>query len=309
MDSVDAVESRHIRCNATNHRHYLVLERIGRGAYGTVYKAFDCVISKTVAMKAVPFRNNIVGIPSSVIRETSLLKDMEHENIVRLLDVQHHQNKICIVLEYLEFNLWEFMRKFPSTAKDPQIIKYILLQILHGVAYCHSQKIIHRDLKPQNLLIDRNKILKIADFGLSRAIDVPLKIYTKKVATLQYMAPEILFGAGQYSAPVDIWAVGCIFGEMVKHRHMFNGCSETNLLVNIFRLLGTPNEETWPGVTSLFPFIGKIVQSPPQDLAEEVRGLEPAGVDLLSVNGSFLDLQCEVMQSIILLHQKTLAIL
>ncbi|CAL5397507.1 unnamed protein product [Camellia sinensis] len=261
---------------------YLVLERIGKGAYGTVYRAFDCVISKTVAMKAVPFRNNIVGIPSSVIRETSLLKDMEHENIVRLLDVQHHQNKICVVLEYLEFNLAEFMRKFPSTAKDPQIIKYILLQILHGVAYCHSQKIIHRDLKPQNLLIDRNKILKIADFGLSRAVDVPLKIYTKKVATLHYMAPEILFGAGQYSAPVDIWAVGCIFGEMVTHRHMFNGCSETNLLVNIFRLLGTPNEETWPGVTSLFPFISKIVQSPPQDLAEEVRGLEPAGVDLLS---------------------------
>ncbi|KAF5946106.1 hypothetical protein HYC85_016334 [Camellia sinensis] len=105
----------------------------------------------------------------------------------------------------------------------------------------------------------------------------------RQVATLHYMAPEILFGAGQYSAPVDIWAVGCIFGEMVTHRHMFNGCSETNLLVNIFRLLGTPNEETWPGVTSLFPFIGKIVQSPPQDLAEEVRGLEPAGVDLLSV--------------------------
>ncbi|KAI8024413.1 hypothetical protein LOK49_LG03G01966 [Camellia lanceoleosa] len=261
---------------------YLVLEQIGRGAYGTVHRAFDCVTSKTVAMKAIPFRNNIVGIPSSVIRETSLLKDMEHENIVRLLDVQHHRNKICVVLEYLEFNLWEFMRKFPSTAKDPQIIKYILLQILHGVAYCHSQKIIHRDLKPQNLLIDRNKILKIADFGLSRAVDVPLKIYTKKVATLHYMAPEILFGAGQYSEPVDIWAVGCIFGEMVRHRHMFNGCSETNLLVNIFRLLGTPNEETWPGVTSLCPFIAKIVQSPPQDLAEEVRGLEPAGVDLLS---------------------------
>ncbi|XP_028093042.1 cell division control protein 2 homolog 1-like [Camellia sinensis] len=169
---------------------YLVLERIGKGAYGTVYRAFDCVISKTVAMKAVPFRNNIVGIPSSVIRETSLLKDMEHENIVRLLDVQHHQNKICVVLEYLEFNLAEFMRKFPSTAKDPQIIKYILLQILHGVAYCHSQKIIHRDLKPQNLLIDRNKILKIADFGLSRAVDVPLKIYTKKV---------MLFLSGQFS--------------------------------------------------------------------------------------------------------------
>ncbi|CAL5400754.1 unnamed protein product [Camellia sinensis] len=122
-----------------------------------------------------------------------------------LLDVQHHKNKILLVLEYLEFNLWDFMRKFPSTAKDPQSIKYILLQILHGVSYCHSQKIIHQDLKPRNLLIDRNKILKIADFGMSRSVDVPLKIYTKKVASLCYMASEILFGDGQYSAPVDIW--------------------------------------------------------------------------------------------------------
>ncbi|XP_028107154.1 cell division control protein 2 homolog [Camellia sinensis] len=180
-----------------------------------------------------------------------------------LLDVQHHKNKILLVLEYLEFNLWEFMRKFPSTAKDLHIIK-----ILHGVSYCHSQKIIHQDLKPRNLLIDRNKILKIADFGMSRSVDVPLKIYTKKVASLCYMASEILFGDGQYSAPVDIW------------------------------LLGTPNEETWPGVTSLFPCLCEIIQSPPQDLAEEVPGLEPAGVDLLS----------EILKAIIL-HRACTSIL
>ncbi|CAL5339769.1 unnamed protein product [Camellia sinensis] len=98
---------------------YLVLELIGRGSNGTFYKAFDCVTSKTVAMEVTLFRNNIVG----VIQEISLLKDMEHENIVRLLDVQHRRNKILLVLEYLKFNLWEFMRKFPSTAKDPQVIK------------------------------------------------------------------------------------------------------------------------------------------------------------------------------------------
>ncbi|KAI8024412.1 hypothetical protein LOK49_LG03G01967 [Camellia lanceoleosa] len=107
---------------------------------------------------------------------------MEHENIVRLLDVQHRKNKILLVLEYLEFNLWEFIH-----------------------------------------------------FGMSRTVDVPLKIYTKKVASLCYMAPEILFGVGQYSAPVDMWAVGCIFGEMVRHPYMFSGCGETDLLLNIFR--------------------------------------------------------------------------
>ncbi|PSS26729.1 Cell division control protein [Actinidia chinensis var. chinensis] len=255
----------------------------GSGSFGVVYKALDRDTGNIVAKKFINFRKDVVGVSSAVIREVSLLKDLEHENIVRLLDVLHNDEGVFLIFEYLELDLWEYMREFPSVSRQPQVIKILLFQILHGIAYCHSQDIIHRDLKPRNLLIDRQKeMLKLADFGLAREVDPPLKLYTKKVATVRYMAPEILFGTGKYSTSVDIWSVGCIFGEMVRRRCMFNGHSEIDQLFKIFRLMGTPNEENWPGVTKLFPDIDIITQLPPEKLKNEVPGLEHAGVDLLS---------------------------
>jgi len=90
-----------------------------------------------------------------------------------------------------------------------------LYQLVNGVNYCHSRRIIHRDLKPQNLLVDRNGNLKIADFGLARAFGIPIKTLTHEIETLWYRAPEVLLGQKQYSLGVDIWAVGCIFAELV----------------------------------------------------------------------------------------------
>eukprot|EP01018_Ginkgo_biloba_P020448 Gb_39785 [translate_table: standard] len=130
-----------------------------------------------------------------------------------------------------------------------------LYQILRGIAYCHSHRVLHRDLKPQNLLIDRqSNALKLADFGLARAFGIPVRTFTHEVVTLWYRAPEILLGSRHYSTPVDVWSVGCIFAEMVNQRPLFPGDSEIDELFKIFRVLGTPNEETWPGVTSLPDF-------------------------------------------------------
>ena len=98
-----------------------------------------------------------------------------------------------------------------------------LYQLLSGIAFCHSHRILHRDLKPQNLLIDKNGSIKLADFGLARAIGVPVRSYTHEVVTLWYRAPEILLGCRYYSTPVDVWSIGCIFAEMVcvcHHMHM-----------------------------------------------------------------------------------------
>jgi cyclin-dependent kinase len=131
-------------------------------------------------------------------------------------------------------------------------VKKFTSQLLTGIRYCHSHRVLHRDLKPQNLLIDSSGNLKLADFGLARAFGVPLRTYTHEVVTLWYRSPEILLGGRQYSTGVDMWSIGCIFAEMATRKPLFPGDSEIDEIFKIFRILGTPTEEEWPGVTS-FP--------------------------------------------------------
>lgn len=122
----------------------------------------------------------------------------------------------------------------------PYEIKLFIYQLVNGVNYCHSRRIIHRDLKPQNLLIDRKGNLKLADFGLARAFGIPIKTLTHEIETLWYRAPEVLLGQKQYSLGVDIWAVGCIFAEMIEKKPLFSGDSEIDQIFKIFQFHGTP---------------------------------------------------------------------
>ncbi|GAU25600.1 hypothetical protein TSUD_260340, partial [Trifolium subterraneum] len=124
-------------------------------------------------------------------------------------------------------------------------------------------------------------ILKIADLGLGRAFTVPLKSYTHEIVTLWYRAPEVLLGSTTYSTGVDIWSVGCIFAEMVRRQALFPGDSEFQQLLNIFKLLGTPTEQDWPGVSSLRDW-HVYPRWESQNLARAVPSLAPEGVDLLS---------------------------
>lgn len=126
-----------------------------------------------------------------------------------------------------------------------------LYQLLAGIAKCHQHKVLHRDLKPQNLLINREGILKLADFGLARAFGIPVKNFTHEVVTLWYRAPDILMGSKNYSTSVDIWSVGCIFAEIVNRKPLFAGQDEKEQLQKIFKIRGTPNEEDWPGIKEL----------------------------------------------------------
>ncbi|KAJ6019788.1 hypothetical protein N7522_000496 [Penicillium canescens] len=129
------------------------------------------------------------------------------------------------------------------------MVKKFMVQLVEGIRYCHSRRILHRDLKPQNLLIDRDGNLKLADFGQARAFGVPLRTYTHEVVTLWYRCPEILLGGRQYSTGVDMWSVGTIFAEMYTRKPLFPGDSEIDEIFKIFRVLGTPDEELWPDVT------------------------------------------------------------
>ncbi|RZC12150.1 Cell division control protein 2-like isoform A [Glycine soja] len=262
---------------------YEKVEKIGEGTYGVVYKGRDRVTNETIALKKIRLEQEDEGVPSTAIREISLLKEMQHRNIVRLQDVVHDEKSLYLVFEYLDLDLKKHMDSSPEFAKDPRQVKMFLYQILCGIAYCHSHRVLHRDLKPQNLLIDRStNALKLADFGLARAFGIPVRTFTHEVVTLWYRAPEILLGSRQYSTPVDIWSVGCIFAEMVNQRPLFPGDSEIDELFKIFRIMGTPNEDTWPGVTSLPDFKSAFPKWQPKDLKNVVPNLEPAGLDLLS---------------------------
>jgi serine/threonine protein kinase len=259
---------------------YLKMEKVGEGTYGVVYKAKDLVTGDIVALKKIRLDAEDEGVPSTAIREISLLKELAHPNIVRLVNVLLIENKLYLVFEFLDKDL----RKYSDIVKKnmhKMLIKSYLYQLLKGIYFCHQHRVLHRDLKPQNLLIDRKGNLKIGDFGLARAVGIPIRTYTHEVVTLWYRAPEILLGGRQYSTPVDVWSIGCIFAEMVTCSPLFPGDSEIDQLFKIFRCLGTPNEEIWPGVSSFKDYKPTFPQWTGNHLAKQVPGIEPLGLDLL----------------------------
>jgi len=111
---------------------------------------------------------------------------------------------------------------------DELQVKKYLYQLLNGIEKCHRHKVLHRDLKPQNLLINREGLLKLADFGLARAFGIPVKNFTHEVVTLWYRAPDILLGSKNYTTSVDIWSVGCIFAEIVNRTPLFAGQNDVD---------------------------------------------------------------------------------
>jgi len=268
------------------------IEKIGEGTYGIVYKARDKITDQVVALKKIRLECESEGVPSTAIREITLLKELEHPNVVSLLDVVHSDQKLYMVFEFLDKDLKKHMddtEPIPvggrggggggdNNAGLPAVlVKSYMSQLLDGIAYCHAHQVLHRDLKPQNLLIDNKGNIKLADFGLARVVELPFRNYTHEVVTQWYRAPEILLGEKMYTWGADIWSLGCIFAEMLTKRPLFPGDSEIDQLFRIFRLLGTPTEESWPGVTRLPDFNISFPTWPPKNLEEEYPDLKAMG--------------------------------
>ncbi|XP_070364258.1 cyclin-dependent kinase 14 isoform X1 [Equus asinus] len=208
------------------------------------------VNGKLVALKVIRLQEE-EGTPFTAIREASLLKGLKHANIVLLHDIIHTKETLTLVFEYVHTDLCQYMDKHPG-GLHPDNVKLFLFQLLRGLSYIHQRYILHRDLKPQNLLISDTGELKLADFGLARAKSVPSHTYSNEVVTLWYRPPDVLLGSTEYSTCLDMWGVGCIFVEMIQGVAAFPGMKDIqDQLERIFLVLGTPNEDTWPGVHSL----------------------------------------------------------
>lgn len=226
---------------------------LGEGTYGKVYKARDKSTGKPVAMKKMKLDTEEEGVPSTALREIALLKELSHENVVKLLDVHCATKKLILVFEFLESDLKKYMKSLGRPV-PPRDVKSLSYQLCKGIEFCHKSRILHRDLKPQNLLITPDLVLKIADFGLARAYSVPIPKYTHEVVTVWYRAPEILLGSALYSVPVDMWSVGCVIGELATGTPLFGGDSEIDTIFKVFQKLGTPTLEEWPTLRDLPEF-------------------------------------------------------
>jgi len=257
------------------------LEKIGEGTYGIVYKAKDKQTGKVIALKKIRLDSDTEGVPSTAIREIALLRELTHPNIVQLLDVIQSQKHLFLVFEYLNQDLKKYMDTAPPTGIELNLVKSYMYQLLNGIAFCHSHRVLHRDLKPQNLLIDTEGNIKLADFGLARAFGLPVRSYTHEVVTLWYRAPEILLGCKLYSTAVDVWSIGCIFVEMITRKALFPGDSEIDQLFKVFRTLGTPNETVWPGVSDLKEYKSDFPKWRRQPFSKILTSLDSNGLDLL----------------------------
>uniref|UniRef100_A0A3B5MTW7 Cyclin dependent kinase 10 n=1 Tax=Xiphophorus couchianus TaxID=32473 RepID=A0A3B5MTW7_9TELE len=248
-------------------------------------RARDTKSDEIVALKKVRMDNEKDGIPISSLREITLLLRLRHPNIVELKEVVvgSHLESLFLVMSYCEQDLASLLENMQTPFSEAQV-KCIVLQLLRGLEYLHHSFIIHRDLKVSNLLMTDKGCVKIADFGLARMYGIPQPPMTPRVVTLWYRAPELLLGTKTQTTALDMWAVGCILAELLAHKPLLPGTSEIQQVDLIVQLLGTPNENIWPGFSQL-PLIGQysLRKQPYNNLKNKFTWLSDAGHRLLNL--------------------------
>jgi len=234
---------------------YERLDRIDEGTYGIVWKARDLITNEIVALKQIKFESSLRkdGFPISALREIGVLLALSHESIVTVKEmvVGDDFDKVFMAMEFMEMDLQEAM-KISGQSPFPQAeVKSMMHQILSATQHIHKKWILHRDLKTSNILVHKSGKICLCDFGLARKYQLPRKAMTQTVITLWYRPIELLFGQSYYGPEVDIWSIGCIFGELLKKEAMMQGQGELDQIDKIFKMIGSPNEEVWPDFASL----------------------------------------------------------
>ncbi|GAO51910.1 kinase-like protein [Saitoella complicata NRRL Y-17804] len=244
--------------------HFKKLNRVGEGTYGIVYRALDTRSPSTPIIALKQIRHTISdtrdGIPTSTLREISLLRSLKHRNIVNVHDIAvdpENVDEVTLVMEYCEQDLANLL-DIHKMRYTPSEVKCLMHQLLSGLSHLHKHSLLHRDLKPQNLLLTSTGTLKIADFGLTRPLPPSSRPMTPTVCTIWYRPPELLFPEGvgegsggvRYGQAVDMWSVGCVFGELLLGRPLMPGGDEKEQRELIIQLLGHGPAWTRSGRTS-----------------------------------------------------------
>lgn len=268
---------------------YHIVGFISSGTYGRVYKAVgrhgrkgEFAIKKSAVRLACmndadssrfkPDREGefiqYTGLSQSAIREMALCSELAHPNVVQLEEIILEDKCIFMIFEYTEHDLLQIIHHHTQQQRHPipaPMVRSILFQLLNGLFYLHTNWVLHRDLKPANILVTSTGAIRIGDLGLARLFYKPLNsLFTgdKVVVTIWYRAPELLLGSRHYTPAIDLWAVGCIFAELLSLRPIFKGEEakmdskktvpfQRNQMLKIIDILGLPNKDSWPGLPSM----------------------------------------------------------
>lgn len=277
----------------TNLTHYTMLDQIGEGTYGQVYKAVNKNTGEQVALKRVRLENEKEGFPITAIREIKILRQLHHKNIVRLMDIviddismdtlKKTRANFYLVFEYVDHDLIGLLESKELVDFNKDQICSLFRQLLEGLAYIHNTGFLHRDIKCSNILVNNKGELKIADLGLARLWQKESRLYTNRVITLWYRPPELLLGDERYGPAIDVWSAGCMLGELFTRKPLFNGSNELGQLELISKVCGSPNPDSWPELTELTGWnTFKQRRNYPRKIREEFEHIMPReAVDLL----------------------------
>ncbi|KAL8269625.1 hypothetical protein Esti_006445 [Eimeria stiedai] len=271
-------------------RKYDIVQKLGKGAYGVVWKSYDRRTNEVVALKKIFEAFHNATDAQRTFREIMFLQQLAgHENIVRLMNVLKADNDrdIYLVFDFMETDLHAVIRAQILEAIHKQ---YIIYQLLRAIKYMHSGELLHRDMKPSNILLNSECQVKVADFGLARSVahseggdGGSNPVLTDYVATRWYRAPEILLGSTCYTKGVDMWSLGCILGELLCGKPIFPGTSTMNQLERVVSLTGRPSPEDVAAIRS--PFAATMMESVPavkqKKLEDCFPDAPPAALDLL----------------------------
>ncbi|XP_014775828.1 cyclin-dependent kinase-like 4 [Octopus bimaculoides] len=218
---------------------YDKIAKIGEGSYGVVYKCRNKDTGQLVAIKKFVESEDDYLIKKIAMREIRMLKQLKHQNLVNLIEVFRRKKRLHLVFEYVDHTVLNELEKNPHGVAENQV-KKIIYQTLKAVNFCHQHKCIHRDVKPENILVNKQGHVKLCDFGFARVLS-PGDEYTDYVATRWYRGPELLVGDTQYGPPVDVWAIGCVFAELLTGQALWPGFSDVDQLYLIKKTLGNPH--------------------------------------------------------------------